>query len=45
MAQAYVKPGCPNYYNGYFTGMLGQYGKNPKTRKFLYFGVCVWARF
>jgi hypothetical protein len=40
-----LESGCPNYYNGYFTSMLGEYGKNPRSRKMLYFGPCVISRF
>jgi hypothetical protein len=40
-----LEPGCPNYYNGYFTSMLGEYGKHPGSRKFLYFFACVGSRF
>jgi hypothetical protein len=40
-----IESGCPNYYNGYFTSMLGKYGTNPRSRKMLYFGPCVVSRF
>jgi hypothetical protein len=38
-------PGCPNYFNGYFTSMLGKFGKDPGARRFLYLFLCVGSRF